>query len=619
MSTNGPAGTELSARMGFAFSPRGLRAASVGVAGDTALLESWQLGAGEVVQRQIAGFAVDRATSLLPLDDGSLVLWQQCGSQRHEITMYPATAEGVPGTDGHKLGSLTALGGYLLPGPVGWSAPGLAVTVDDADRSTIWRLGDAPPGIERIVRLPGLLSGGAWIDEAGRALAINQTPRGGRQHGIVVDLSDGSWRRTWFMSEASTDQILLCSPATRLLVVSSNASGEPRLGWGVLGQRTVHFPEVLHRRGYPRHPLAVDDRGERVLVHERAGAVSRLFVYTPANDSLTPLDTPRGIVSSPACWAGDVVRVPFSQPAHPRTLATLRFDDRSAAKPAWSLHQATTSSCASADAELVELDGAAGPIEAIVYGGTGWRYRERLVVALHGGPLSAWGFEFDPLFHSLASAGMTVLAPNCRGSTGYGEEHLRSALGKWGGPDLDDVRHLCARLERDRRRSGLPAPIVLGVSYGAYLALLAACADPDSWSGCVALAPLLSPAALNVDAADAVRDRIGELGGLDENQQQGDVLSLCASLRAPLLLVHGRRDEHIPVRQSRILHRRLLDLGRHAGTDLDYVELDTNHAGVVADWPSELLRRIERFCLTRTATTGGMRQEAPVATHVGRG
>ena len=102
-------------------------------------------------------------------------------------------------------------------------------------------------------------------------------------------------------------------------------------------------------------------------------------------------------------------------------------------------------------AELINLRGPAGPIEAIVYGGPDWRACERLVVALHGGPLSSWAFGYEPLFHRLSAAGVAVLAPNYRGSTGYGEEHLRAVIGDWGGPDLDDVLHLARSLDEDRQ------------------------------------------------------------------------------------------------------------------------------------------------------------------------
>jgi hypothetical protein len=65
--------------------------------------------------------------------------------------------------------------------------------------------------------------------------------------------------------------------------------GEERLGWAVRDDRTVHFPAILHRPGCERRAVALDDRGERLLLHDVVGATSQLFIYTPAEDSLVSL------------------------------------------------------------------------------------------------------------------------------------------------------------------------------------------------------------------------------------------------------------------------------------------------------------------------------------------
>lgn len=251
-------------------------------------------------------------------------------------------------------------------------------------------------------------------------------------------------------------------------------------------------------------------------------------------------------------------------------------------------------------AELVTLRGPAGPIEAIVYGGADWRQQEHLVVALHGGPLAAWQFEFQPLFHTLSAAGMAVVAPNYRGSTGYGKEHLRAVIGNWGGPDLDDVVALAAGLNEDRASQQLPRPIVLGVSYGAFLALLAACRAPQSWSACVALAPFLSAERFHENALCTVQCRIEQLGGLQpvaDAVGPRDVLGALPTLSAPLLIMHGVEDLTVPVEQSRTLRRRLLELGWTEDIDFDYVQLDCDHFELILAQRAELNQRVRDFCL----------------------
>ncbi|MGQ0775970.1 MAG: alpha/beta hydrolase family protein, partial [Pseudonocardiales bacterium] len=105
------------------------------------------------------------------------------------------------------------------------------------------------------------------------------------------------------------------------------------------------------------------------------------------------------------------------------------------------------------------------------------------------------------------------------------------------------------------------------------------------------------------NASVAVRHRIEQLGGLrqiDDALGPRDVLQACTTLSAPLLLMHGTRDDTIPVQQSRTLRQRLLELGKTQNLDFDYLEVDTDHAGLVRAQSREVNQRVIRFCLTRS-------------------
>jgi pimeloyl-ACP methyl ester carboxylesterase len=598
-------------RINVAFSAHGRWGACLRADDENLALEQWTLASEEAVCRTVPNVAVDRRTHPLPLDDGRILLLRSEGtstSGRHTVVLLqPAGKHGILR---QRLADIPGLGGYLVPSPHS-DQLGFLVTLDDPKNSTIWRLSASPPHIELILRIPGFLSGAVWLDGDKGILAVNQSCDSYRSSGIVVDLPQRSWRRIWSVSDTSIDRIVLASPRSKLLVVTTNSAGEERLGWGIFGDSTVHFPETLHRAGYPRQALTLDEPGERLLVREAAGAISRLLVYRPVDDRLTPVASPPSDMSAPASWAGDLIRLRFSAPHQPPTLATVRLgtelldtrsrwsvgrDDQRGIQPAW------------ARAELSELPGPAGPIEAIIYGGPDWRSRQHLVVALHGGPLSSWRFEFAPLFQCLAQAGAAVVAPNYRGSTGYGDEHLRAVVDNWGGPDLEDVLHLGRSIERERGRRRLPKPVVLGASYGAFLALLAASHKPQLWSACVALAPFLSGPSLHSCADIAVRNRIEQLGGLKRiNDAIGprDVLRACTLLSVPLLLMHGRKDETIPVEQSRLLRRRLSELGRIDGIDFEYLEVNSDHKEVALAWPKDLRQKVVSFCLAHARLEAG--------------
>jgi pimeloyl-ACP methyl ester carboxylesterase len=614
----------ISGRFNFIFSENGRYGTCLRTNGECHALECWTLDADKPWGRTIPDVVVDGGTHALPLDDGRILLFQTDRGtlfQRYELILLQTQDDGFRK---ERLGTIVSLlGGYLLPSPDP-AQLGFVIALDSGN-SAIWRLSALPPHIELVMQVPGSLDGGVWLDSNASVLAVNQTCGHYRSNSIVVDLANESWRIIWSRSATSAERILLGSLRSKLIIVATTVSGEERLGWATLGERTVHFPETLHRSGYQRGALAIDDRGERLLLLEEAGATSGLFIYTPADDSLAPLAGPPGRISSPACWTGDLIRFRFSAPTQPSTLATVRLE----AAPQWSLSRdnAVDGHFVAPHAELIELDGPAGPMEAIVYGAN-WRTCEHLVVALHGGPLSSWRFGFEPLFHSLSAEGVAVVAPNYRGSTGYGVEHLQAVIGNWGGPDLEDVLSLARSLEKDRTSRQLSAPIVLGVSYGAFLALLAAGRAPDLWSACIALAPFLSGPLFYDSANVAVRRRIEQLGGLrpiEDATGPRDVLQSCARLSMPLLLIHGVEDETIPVEQSRMLRQRLLQLGKIESDDFEYVELNSNHGDLVQR--KVLNERVVRFCLERSGLNNnwqagsprGRRRIEPLPTVLGSG
>lgn len=63
-----------------------------------------------------------------------------------------------------------------------------------------------------------------------------------------------------------------------------------------------------------------------------------------------------------------------------------------------------------------------------------------LVVFPHGGPHSAFGFEFSPHVAILFSLGYSILLINYRGSTGFGQNSIDSLPGKIGTNDVNDCQ-----------------------------------------------------------------------------------------------------------------------------------------------------------------------------------
>jgi pimeloyl-ACP methyl ester carboxylesterase len=296
-------------------------------------------------------------------------------------------------------------------------------------------------------------------------------------------------------------------------------------------------------------PLALHPAGTELLLRLRRGARSRLLRHRFTTWHTEPITTPPGTAGRPAAWTAAGLWLPFTSTTAPATLWWLPAGG-AALRAAPGIGAAVAGG---RPGRVEEFPGPAGPVEAVGYGD--WRHADRVMLALHGGPAERWSLTFVPALQEFASAGLAVVAPNPRGSTGYGCGYEEAIKGAWGGPDLADVLAVGAFLVRERG-PGRPLPAVYGTSYGAFLGLLALAEAPQLWSGCVAVAPFLSGARLYPDAIPPVRALLDRLAGATVvNGASGprDLLRQAPRMRGRVLVVHGERDPTIPVGHSREL------------------------------------------------------------------
>lgn len=169
-------------------------------------------------------------------------------------------------------------------------------------------------GPELVTVLTGHCSGGAWLDPAGRLLALDRTDETGRTRTVTVDVEHGGEPAELLrIAEDSDDRLLLADPDSGLLLVRSDAPGEDRIGWGLLGShRPVRFPEALRPEGEVRlTPFAVQPG--QALVPESCGVALRVTtaeadwvaVWRPAHRELQHLPAPAGWLAGTGRWTAD--------------------------------------------------------------------------------------------------------------------------------------------------------------------------------------------------------------------------------------------------------------------------------------------------------------------------
>jgi pimeloyl-ACP methyl ester carboxylesterase len=593
-------------RTSFFFGAHGDHAAFLqGGGGDRLGVGTWSRRGGTARHQVVSTCGESRYTQPLPASAGRVLVLRAGAGRHHLALLAPARPE-------RDLGHIDSCGLHLLPSP----APGvMAVAWGQRDDGTagLWLINQTSPHIQP-VPVPGIpagsLHGGAWLDGAGQTLGLDH--RGANQHGadhhraarsqvVAVNLATGAV--DWLPQVAGgapADRLLLSERGTGRFLAARTIDGSTRLGWGSWdrGRWQLTFPAALNSFAGTVTPLAIDPSGRMVALGVEDGLRSEVYVCTPGRPQRQRIDLAPGTVWPTASWTRGGLHLVTSAPDRPPAVTTVTPASRSAgpcqaaergaaecrAAEHWAVrHWADPESAPPGGwvgAHREVLDGPAGPIEAVIYGGPRWRDAQRLVFALHGGPHAAWKLSFDPLLQDLAAIGIAVVAPNQRGSTGYGPAHRDAIRGAWGGPDLADILHLATSVSAGRAGRGLPPLGLLGVSYGAFLALLAAAAAPSLWSACAAVAPFASAGSLYADGSDGVRSflrRHEALGVVDDALGPRDLERLAPRITARLHLVHGAGDETIPASQSRRIVAALDRAGRRRGAGFSYQETPGGH------------------------------------------
>lgn len=183
------------------------------------------------------------------------------------------------------------------------------------------------------------------------------------------------------------------------------------------------------------------------------------------------------------------------------------------------------------------------------------------VVLFHGGPESQSRANFNPQIAMWNAAGYDVLAPNVRGSTGFGRRFY----------SLDD-RELRWDAVRDGveagrwlRSAGLATHLVaMGGSYGGFMTLAVLVEDPDLWDAAVDVVGVTDFHSFLANTSGWRRAmRAAEYGdpeGADsEFLAEFSPLRRAQRIKAPLLIIHGRNDVRVPVSEAYQIHEAVRD------------------------------------------------------------
>ena len=192
-----------------------------------------------------------------------------------------------------------------------------------------------------------------------------------------------------------------------------------------------------------------------------------------------------------------------------------------------------------------------------------------LIMFPHGGPWARDGWGFNNYAQFLANRGYAVLAPNFRGSTGYGKKFLNAGNKQWGDRMQDDitwgVKYLVAKGIADPKRVG-----IMGGSYGGYATLAGVAFTPDLYAAAVSivgpsnLLTLLETIPPYWEAGRIVfHERMGNPNTPEGKKQleRQSPLNSAGKIKTPLMVVQGANDPRVKKAESEQIVIALRDRG----------------------------------------------------------
>ncbi|MFN0073327.1 MAG: S9 family peptidase [Chloroflexota bacterium] len=309
---------------------------------------------------------------------------------------------------------------------------------------------------------------------------------------------------------------------------------------------------------------------------------SRIYVRDLSTGAEIPVPSiPRGVVSE-TCWSPSGSHYAISLSVHDHSSDIWLLDLKQQTK-----RQLTQSTMAGLDpAGFVEpeviryrsFDGLEVP--AYLYRPRGVSGPCPVIVSVHGGPESQERPGFNGVFQYFVQRGFAVLAPNVRGSTGYGRTYTH----------LDDVERRLDSVE-DLRAAwewlvasnvGRPEAIaIMGGSYGGFMVLAALVNQPELWAAGVDIVGIANFVTFLENTGPYRRKlREAEYGSLERNRDFLERISPIHGIdriNAPLMVIHGANDPRVPVGEAEQIVNGL----RARGAPVTYMRFEDEGHGLV--------------------------------------
>jgi dipeptidyl aminopeptidase/acylaminoacyl peptidase len=215
-----------------------------------------------------------------------------------------------------------------------------------------------------------------------------------------------------------------------------------------------------------------------------------------------------------------------------------------------------------------------------------WFYRPQgkgpfpCVLSIHGGPEYQEVPFYYHFYQYLLQAGISILAPNIRGSIGYGKAYMRLIHRDWGGGELKDIeaaaQFLKTRPEIDKERIA-----IYGGSFGGFAVLSAVTRLPHLWRAAV---DMCGPSNLITFLKTVpefwkptMKEWLGDPNDPEERKflLERSPITYLDQAKAPILIIQGANDPRVVKQES----DQMVEALRKKGVRVEYLVFEDEGHG----------------------------------------
>ena len=314
--------------------------------------------------------------------------------------------------------------------------------------------------------------------------------------------------------------------------------------------------------------VAIDRTGTHIAVTINEDGYDKVRMYETQEFVELPLTLPSNGLIEGVRFSNDGETLLFTFTDSIRTQDVWLYDIKSQSAQQLTRSDQAVPSEVMVQPELIRFSSFDGlSVPAFIYKPKNTETGKKLpvIIEIHGGPEAQYRPSFVRLIQYYVYNGYVVVAPNVRGSSGYGKNYLTlDNVDK----RLDSVKDLVALHTYLSNLAEVDTTkiVLSGGSYGGFMVLAGLAFYPDLWAAGIDVVGIANFVTFLENTAPYRRGlREAEYGSLENDRELLERISPINSvdqISAPLMVIHGANDPRVPLSEAEQIVEKLTERGR---------------------------------------------------------